>query len=151
MDIEPKIRAARSSDAGAMKRCVELAYRHYIPRMGKPPGPMLDDYAEVIRQHGAFVVEEQGGIIGILVLIRTGDGMLLDNVAVHPGHQGKGVGRRLLELAEAQTRARGLAHLDLYTNQCMTENIAIYKALGYVETGCGTGKGYNRVCLRKAV
>lgn len=35
------VRKAKPSDAAAMKRCVEAAYRHYIPRMGKPPGPML--------------------------------------------------------------------------------------------------------------
>lgn len=151
MDTGPEIRTAQPSDAIAMKRCVDAAYRHYIPRMGKPPGPMLDDYANVTQEHMAFVAEEEGEIIGVLVLVRTEPGMLLDNVAVYPGHQGKGLGPLLLQLAESETRDQGYAHLDLYTHECMTENIGMYKALGYVETGRRTEHGYNRVYMRKAL
>jgi hypothetical protein len=39
-------------DVEAVAACVGDAYRHYIERIGKPPGPMLEDYAEVIRQQG---------------------------------------------------------------------------------------------------
>jgi len=92
MSAGPSIRRARSSDATAMKSCVEAAYRHYIARIGKPPGPMLDDYSKVTQQHEAFVAEEKGEIVGVLVLVRQHSGMLLDNVAVHPDFQGKGLG-----------------------------------------------------------
>ncbi len=151
MDAGPGIRTAQPSDAVAIKRCVEAAYQHYIARMGKPPGPMVDDYANVIEQHGAFVVEENGEIVGVLVLIQTESGMLLDNVAVHPEHQGEGLGRRLLELAESETRNQGYAYLDLYTHECMTENIEMYKRIGYVETERKSEHGYNRVYMQKAL
>ena len=55
MDARSEIRGAQPSDAVAMKECVESAYRHYISRMGKSPGPMLDDYSIVTQQHTAFV------------------------------------------------------------------------------------------------
>ena len=151
MDVDPGIRTATPSDAVAITRCVEAAYQHYIPRMGKPPGPMVDDYANVIQQHSAFVVEENGEIVGVLVLIQTESGMLLDNVAVHPEHQGEGLGRRLLELAESETRNQGYAQLDLYTHECMTENIEMYKRIGYVETERKTEHGFNRVYMQKAL
>lgn len=151
MDAGPGIRTAQPSDAVAVKRCVEAAYQHYIARMGKPPGPMLDDYANVIQQHGVFVVEENGEIVGVLVLIQTESGMILDNVAVHPEHQGEGLGRRLLELAESETRSQGYAYLDLYTHECMTENIEMYKRIGYVETERKSEHGYGRVYMKKAL
>lgn len=134
-----------------MKRCVDAAYRHYVPRMGKIPGPMLDDYGEVVRQHMAFVAETDGEIVGVLVLMRKESGMLVDNVAVHPGNQRRGLGRQLLDLAECESRKQGCAFLDLYTNERMTENIAMYAALGFVETGRRTELGYERVYMRKAL
>ena len=151
MDVDPRIRIALPSDAVAIKGCVEAAYQHYIARMGKPPGPMLNDYANVIQQHKAFVAEEDGDIVGLLVLIQTESSMLLDNVAVHPEYQGKGLGRRLLELAESETRNQGYTHLDLYTHECMTENIEMYKRIGYVERERRTEHGYSRVYMRKAL
>jgi hypothetical protein len=42
---ERRIRSATVADVRAIAQIVEDAYRVYIPRMGKPPGPMLDDYA----------------------------------------------------------------------------------------------------------
>lgn len=69
MDNKLEIRKAQPSDAVAMKGCVESAYRHYIYRMGKPPGPMLDDYTDVIQQHMVSVAEVDGEVAGVLVLV----------------------------------------------------------------------------------
>ena len=41
------IRAAAPSDIDAIKGCVGRAYGHYITGIGKPPGPMLADYADI--------------------------------------------------------------------------------------------------------
>jgi len=109
---------------------------------------MLDDYAEVIRNHKVFVVETEY-IVGVLVLIRKTTGMLLDNVAVHPDQQGKGLGKRLIILAETETIASGFEKLDLYTHECMDENIELYKSLGYIETERKQEQGYNRVYMQK--
>src|ERR1700753_4210575 len=42
---EARIRAATAADVPAIAEIVNEAYRHYIARIGKPPGPMLDNYA----------------------------------------------------------------------------------------------------------
>jgi hypothetical protein len=41
---------------------VQQAYRHYIPRMGKPPGPMLDDYTVRVREGAVWVIEQATAI-----------------------------------------------------------------------------------------
>ena len=143
------IRPARPEDAPAMKQCVEAAYEKYIERIGKPPGPMLDDYAEIVRLHTAFVAEEDGAVVGILVLMQQEDGILLDNVAVHPSEQGKGLGARLIDMAEHEARGQGYESIDLYTNVTMTENIEIYLRRGYFETSRRKVKGYDRIYMRK--
>jgi hypothetical protein len=51
--------------------------------------------------------------------------------------------------AEEQARRRGLTRLDLYTNEVMTENQAIYTHLVYREVGRHTEDGYRRVYMEK--
>jgi hypothetical protein len=45
------MRMAQPQDAQGLAECVAAAYQRYVPRTGKPPGPMLADYAEEIAQH----------------------------------------------------------------------------------------------------
>lgn len=142
-------RRATPQDAEALAGCVIAAYQHYIPRLGKPPAPMLADYPAAITHCQVWVVDNGGEIIGGLVLIPSGDYLLLDNVAVHPDHQGRGIGRALLELADAQAVAQAYGELRLYTHETMTENIALYTRLGWVETHREQQAGYNRVFMRK--
>jgi hypothetical protein len=42
--MDPMIRPARADDLGAIESIVREAYGHYRARLGKEPGPMLDDY-----------------------------------------------------------------------------------------------------------
>ena len=143
------IRPARPSEADTLRDVVHAAYRHYIPRIGKPPGPMLDDYAARIADGQAWVLEDAGRITGILVLEETPEGFLLDNIAILPEGQGKGYGRALIEFAEAEARRRGFAEIRLYTHEMMTENIVLYKRIGFVETHRISEKGFDRVYMTK--
>ena len=143
------IRPARPGEADTLRDVVHTAYRHYIPRIGKPPGPMLDDYAARIADGQAWVLEDARRIMGILVLEETPEGFLLDNIAILPEGQGKGYGRALIEFAEAEARRRGFAEIRLYTHEMMTENIALYTRIGYVETHRVSEKGYDRVYMTK--
>ena len=142
-------RPATAADTAGIAECVRTAYTHYIERIGTPPGPMLDDYDQVVRDHHAYVVEDGGDIVGVLVLMEKKGGLLLDNVAVLPSRQGWGLGRRLVEHAESEARRLGHRHLDLYTHQRMTENIAMYLRYGYEEVDRRTERGFPRVYMRK--
>ena len=144
-----ELRPATAADAPGIAECVRGAYSHYVERIGKPPGPMLDDYDQVVRVHRAYVMEDGGEIIGALVLMDKEDGLLLDNVAVLPTRQGEGIGRRLIEQAESEARRLGHRHLDLYTHQQMTENIAMYTRSGYEEIDRRIERGFPRVYMRK--
>ncbi len=141
---------ARSEDADAVAALVAAAYEPYVARIGTKPGPMLDDYDAVIANHIVFVAYGEGGITGVIVLIEKGEGgILFDNIAVAPDAQGSGLGRRLMDFAEAEAVRRGYARLDLYTHEMMTENVEIYARRGYVETDRRTERGFPRVYMAK--
>lgn len=144
-------RLARPEEAVALGRLVTDAYTRYVARMGKRPGPMLDDYARRVADGQAWVLESDGALSGLIVLEDDGDALLLDNVAVSPAAQGKGHGRALIAFAEEEARRRGRAHLRLYTHVLMTENIALYGRLGFRETGRISEKGFERVYMAKAL
>ena len=143
------IRPASNRDVDAVREIVHAAYRHYIDRIGKPPGPMLDDYAKRIADGQTWILEDDASIVGVLVLQQTPTGLLLDNIAVQPGHQGKGHGRTLIEFAGAEALRRGCHEISLYTHALMHENIALYRRLGFVETHRISEKGYDRVYMTK--
>ena len=145
------IRPAGVSDLRAMTQIVEAAYHKYVERIGKPPGPMLDDYAAHVRHHTAWVVESDQSVLGLVVLLPEADHLALDNVAVDPAHHGRGAGRRLMIFAEQEAKRRGYPEIRLYTHEKMTENLAMYAALGWEETGRGEQAGYQRVFFRKSV
>ncbi len=146
---EPRIRAATAADVSAITEIVDQAYRHYIARMGKPPGPMLDDYAARVLEGAVWVLEEGAAVAGIVVLLPTTNYLLLDNIAVSPARQGLGLGRQMLAFAEAEALRCGYREIRLYTHQTMLENQRFYASIGYEETGRGTEAGYDRVFMRK--
>ena len=116
-----------------MSDLVRAAYAHYVERLGGPPRPLTDDYAEVVRTHRVIVAERGGEIVGLVVLGIDDEGFFVDNVAVDPSHQGAGVGRALLEHAEVAARDAGFDSIYLYTHERMVENLALYSRIGYVE------------------
>ena len=127
------LRPATAADAPRLAELAQAAYGHYVERIGGRPRPMDDDYAAVVRDHDVTVAERDGEIAGLIVLVIDGDEFWVDNVAVAPRHRGTGVGRALLEHAEAAARAAGFDAVHLLTHERMTENLALYTRIGYVE------------------
>jgi ribosomal protein S18 acetylase RimI-like enzyme len=144
-------RLARPEEAQAMRALVRAAYAHYVPRIGVEPLPMVDDYAARIAADEAWVLEANGALAGVLVLEDSADALMLYNVAVAEAAQGRGHGRAMIAFAEAEARRRGYARLALYTNEKMTENIALYAGLGFRETGRAEFFGRRAVFMAKSV
>jgi ribosomal protein S18 acetylase RimI-like enzyme len=128
-----QLRPATQADVPRLSALVHAAYGHYVDRIGGPPRPMIDNYAEVVGSKRVTVAELGGEIAGLIVLDVTEEGFLIDNVAVDPDRQGSGVGRALLKEAEDAARRAGFDSVHLYTHEKMTENLALYGRIGYVE------------------
>jgi ribosomal protein S18 acetylase RimI-like enzyme len=143
------VRPADPGDVDVLRRIAAAAYQPYVARIGRAPAPMTADYAQAVRSGQAWVAVEDGQVTGFVVLVAYPGYLLLENVAVLPTAQGRGIGGRLLSLAEEHARSLGLSEIRLYTNEAMTENLAYYPRRGYTETHRAEQDGFRRVFFRK--
>ncbi len=129
------LRRAGPDDAAAVLALSRAAYARWVPLIGREPKPMTADYAHAVRAHLVDLYEVNGVLEGLIEMIVEADHLLVENVAVRPGGQGRGLGTLLMQHAEAIAAARGLHQVRLYTNGAFAANIAFYQRLGYVVTG----------------
>lgn len=149
---ERAIRRATSADEARLGALQKRAYVKYVPLIGAEPQPMAETPAVLLDGYEVWVVDGvEDGLAGALVLRTAPDHLLIWSVAVDPTQQGTGLGRRLLDFAEAQALERGLRQVRLYTNALFTENRKLYAHLGYAETGSETYEGRELVHMAKAL
>jgi ribosomal protein S18 acetylase RimI-like enzyme len=141
------LRRATAADLPTIKAVIGAAYARYLTRMDKPPGPMLRDYRPSVEAGTTWV--SGSPITAVLTLYPGDDHLLLENIAVHPSAQGRGLGRALMSFAEQEAARRGLTRLTLVTHEVMTENQAIYARLGYAEVERRSEDGYRRIYMEK--
>ncbi len=148
---EVVVRRATAADVTALRRIAVEAYEDYTERIGRRPPPMDSDYEALLTQCRAWVAEVDGDVVGLLVLQEAADHLLVENLALAPSSQGRGIGQRLLLHGEERARAAGLAQVRLYTNEAMTENLSYYPRRGYRETHRETQDGFRRVFFTKVL
>ena len=143
------IRKAAASDAQGVLALIRASYAKYVPRIGREPAPMSDDYAAEIAGGRCWVMDGDKGLAGALVMRPQDGDWFVDTVGVAPGMQGKGIGKALMAFAEAEARRNGFRAVRLYTNARMTENMPFYQSLGYEITERRMEDGFDRVFFLK--
>jgi ribosomal protein S18 acetylase RimI-like enzyme len=149
-DINPgmhSLRRATAADLPAIKALIDAAYAIYLTRMDKAPAPMLRDYGPAVEAGTTWVTGSP--IAAVLTIYPRDDHLLVENIAVHPGAQGRGLGRALMTFAEQEAARCGLTRMALVTHEAMTENQAIYARLGYAEVERRAEDGYRRIYMEK--
>lgn len=125
------LRRAASADAAAILALTRAAYAQWVPVIGREPKPMVADYAAAARDHLIDLWEKESQLLALIEMVPTPDHLLIENIAVSPDHQGKGLGHRLLEHADGVGRSLGLSEMRLYTNAAFTENLTFYAKRGF--------------------
>ena len=128
---ELDFRRAGEKDAEIVRALVHAAYAKWVPVIGRCPKPMNADYECAVNAHLIELAYLEGELAGLIELIPAADHLLLENLAVAPALQSRGIGCRLMARVEALTRARGLSLVRLYTNKAFTPNLRFYERLGY--------------------
>lgn len=147
------MRRAQPDEAEAVGVLVERAFARHIEAVGRRPAPMDDDHAAHIAAGEQWVsdAEDGSGLAASIVLTDHDDHLHVDNVAVAPALQGRGLGRALLAFAEDEARRRGFSEVRLYTNAAMTDNLVFYPKLGFTEAARYEQRGFSRVLFVKRV
>jgi GNAT superfamily N-acetyltransferase len=159
------LRRATPADAPPIKALVDAAYVGYTALLGRTPMPMLTDFGAAIADHDVWVVVERHAgveperdanagtgdeaIVAVIELVLRPADLWIDNVAVDPAWQGRGLGRRLLAFADDEARRLGRSALGLLTNERYLANIAMYERYGYRETHREPHQGTDLVYFRK--
>ena len=93
----------------------------------------------------AYAAMEGHTLLGCIFCRPEAESLYIGKLAVAPGLQGRGAGRRLLERAEELARALGLPALRLETRVELTGNHAAFARLGFARTGEYAHPGFDRI------
>lgn len=117
-----------------MAACIDAAYAGYREHVQDLPS-VSEGIADDIESNLVWVAELDRSVVGGLILVVRDEYAMLANIAVDPDCAGMGIGRALIEHAEAQCRRLKKAELRLSTHVAMPENVRLYQYLGWTETG----------------
>lgn len=166
------LRRAVPDDAKAVQDLMYAAFARHVPALGRKPRPMLADYALAVRAHQFWVVAEASpeseeapapeegsandnrcadALIAALELIEGERHLVIQAVAVRPDRQRRGLGRALMQLAEAEAKRQGRTLLRLNSPDVMTESLSLCEALGFRETHRQTSWDSQIVFLEKVL
>lgn len=147
-----ELRRAQPSDAAAIRTLTREAYAKWVPIVGREPKPMSADYEAATRNHRFDLLYVAGELAALIETIDQGDRLLIENVAVSPVFQLRGLGSQLMAHAEQIARSLGYNRIWLYTNSSFTGNVPLYCRLGYqVECEEKIDAGMVRVNMSKTI
>ncbi|WP_396290410.1 GNAT family N-acetyltransferase [Curtobacterium sp. KT1] len=92
-----------------------------------------DPVGHVVEPGGAvFVARLDDQVIGCIGIVPTTPGVFeLVKMAVGPGHQGHGTGRKLIAAALDRARELGAQRIDLESNAQLASAVHLYEAFGF--------------------
>lgn len=135
-----------------------LASFAYMNSRIDPPSSALQLTPASLRDKAAqeidYVALDGEELFGCIFLRPEPDCLYIGKLAVLPSAQGRGFGRRLLEVAEETARGLGLAALRLETRIELEGNHATFSDWGFVRMAEKSHPGFTRVTfveMRKVV
>jgi GNAT superfamily N-acetyltransferase len=122
-----EVRDYAPADERAWLRCRVLSF------LGTP---YFDDVMPAKKSPSAgaeLVAVEAGAVVGVLDLSVDGTLATIDTIAVHPDHQGRGIGTRLLKVARTRAAALGATTIDAWTRD-HEPTLRWYRSRGFAES-----------------
>jgi GNAT superfamily N-acetyltransferase len=133
--VDGVVRAATDDDRARMQ-AIEVAAGERFRTVGlghvADHDPYsLEDLHGYVAAGRAWIAESADGVIGYAAADLLDGAAHLEQVSVDPAHQGRGVGRSLVEHVVAWARDRGDATVTLTTYRDVEWNAPLYRHLGF--------------------
>lgn len=122
--------------ASSLRRAAlaDLEFLHAIERLSFPdPWTKASLLEEIDSEEPPVVALLEGQVAGYLCLWSGVDEFHITNLAVHPDHRRRGLGRELLEFAIDLAVRAGCQRLLLEVRPSNTTALRLYAGLGFVE------------------
>ena len=141
----------------ADKDAVEYLHVYAIQQAGAylGRGPWDDDVYTIeetyLKHQGEFLIGEVNGVfVAMGALKRTSpERAEIKRMRVHPDHQGRGYGQRILDKLEVRARALGYRVLHLDTSVVQLPAQRLYEKNGFHEVGRDIYQGFEVILYEK--
>ncbi|MBP2548466.1 N-acetylglutamate synthase-like GNAT family acetyltransferase [Neorhizobium galegae] len=100
--------------------------------------------AEKARDETGFLAHDGDTLVGCMFLKPETASLYVGKLAISPACQGRGIGRLLLQAAEAEAKRLNLPALRLDTRIELVANHATFAAWGFAKTAEKSHPGYDR-------
>ena len=100
----------------------------------------------IIQKGGAIFMALEGAIpIGAVAMLKIDDQTVeLGKMAVSSQHQGKGIGKKLMDRSLLYARTEAFKSVILYSNTILTAAMQLYNKYGFVEVPLESNSHYER-------
>jgi len=121
-----------------------------------PPSSMKGLTVSAIAEHcvNGEVWSLGDPIVACMFLKPKDDSLYIGKLAVCESHRGRGLARRMIELANNRAKVRGISDLELFTRIELIENQLAFGKLGFKTLKEASHKGYEKptyLIMRKPV
>jgi GNAT superfamily N-acetyltransferase len=131
----PLVRTAGADDVSELVRLINTAFA--VERFFKTGDRTTVEEIRDLARRGEFLLLEgpQGRALGGVYWTRLGDDGYFGMLSIDPAHQGRGLGRLLIDAVESRCRAAGCPRMKIHILNLREELPPFYRRLGYVESG----------------
>ena len=143
------LKPASAHDLEFVRTCAREAYQPYVADIGREPAPMVADFAEHLRQNELELITFEDAPVGYVVSWLSDGVLFVDNIAITAHMRGHGLARTVFDQLSERGRASSANAIELYTNEKMTANLALYPKLDFEEFDRRSEDGFARVYFRK--
>ena len=136
--------ATEPEEVANARALILRAFAYMQARIDPPSSMLAMSDADLAAFGELWVIRDRGRILACVVLKPRPPFLYLGRLAVDEAHRGTGLARRLFDKAEARARELGLTGIELGSRVELTENHALFRAMGFRQVRAEAHPGYDR-------